>query len=201
MALDSYDGLKAAIADHLDDDGLSSQIEDFIDLAEARHKREIRIREMLTRASLTVDDRYVDFPTGYLEGKTLRLLTTPVTVLTYRNLHEMNRVRRETSGKPLYFTEHAQFEFDVSPDTAYSGEIIYFKSLTALSDENTSNAILIRAPDAYLYAALLASAPFLVNDERLKVWGELYLNAKDALNAVDNKRIGPLIARAAGATP
>ena len=201
MALDSYDGLKAAIADHLDDDGLSDQIEDFIDLAEARHKREIRIREMLTRASLTVDDRYVDFPTGYLEAKTLRLLTSPVTVLTYMNLHEMNRVRRETTGQPKYFTEHAQFEFDVSPDSSYSGEVIYYRAQTALSDANTTNDILDRAPDVYLYAALLASAPFLVNDERLKTWGDLYIQARDSLNGVDKRRTGPLIARAAGATP
>lgn len=201
MPLSTYDELQASIADHLDDTDLTNQIQDFIRLAEARHQREIRIREMLTRAALTVDDRYVDFPTAYLEAKTLRLLTSPVTVLTYLNLHEMNQTRRETTGKPQYFTEHAQFEFDVSPDESYSGEVIYFQAQTALSDLAPSNDILDRAPDVYLYGSLLASAPFLVNDERIRTWGDLYLNAKNELNATDRRRIGPLIARAAGPTP
>lgn len=201
MSLADYDGLKAAIADHLDDDGLSSQIEDFIDLAEARHKREIRIREMLTREALTVDARYVDLPTGYLEAKNIRLLTTPVTVLLYRNEHELNRVRSESTGKPTSYTIHSQIEFDITPDSSYSGEIIFYKSLTALSDSNTSNDLLTRAPDVYLYAALLASAPFLLNDERIQVWGSLYKDAKDSLNTVDRRRPSPLVARPAGPTP
>lgn len=201
MSLADYDGLKSAIADHLDRDDLTDQIDDFIDLAEARHKREVRIREMLTRSSLTVDDRYVDLPTGFLEAKTLRLLTTPVTVMTYLNQHEMNRVRSETTGKPTYFTVHSQFEFDKSPDSSYSGEVIYYKSQTALSDSNTSNDILSKAPDLYLYGALVASAPFLLNDERIQVWAALYKDAKDALNLMDRRGVGPLVARAAGATP
>ena len=200
MALDTYANLKAEIASHLDRDN-DDTIDSFIDLAEARHKRDVRIREMLTRSSLTVDDRYVALPTGFLEAKTLRLLTTPITVMTYLNQHEMNRVRSSTTGKPTYFTVHSQFEFDKDPDSSYSGEIIYYKSQTALSDSNTSNDILSRAPDLYLYGALVASAPFLLNDERIQVWAELYKEARDRVNLMDRRGVGPLVARAAGATP
>lgn len=203
MALDSYANLKQAVADHLDRDDLTSQIDDFIDIAEARHKREIRIQEMLSRAALTVDDRYVDLPAGFLEGLTLRLLTDPVTVLTEVNLHEMNRLRRKGTGKPNNYTIHAQFEFDRDPDQSYSGEIIYYDALDALDGVTTTNALLDRAPDVYLYAALLASAPFLLNDERIQIWGGLYKDAKDTLNSQQRsaRKIGPLISRPAGDTP
>ena len=39
------------------------------------------------------------------------------------------------------------------------------------------------APDAYLYGALLQSAPYLQEDARLESWGALYRSAVDAVNA------------------
>lgn len=205
MALDDYDGLKTAVSDWLDRDDLSAQVDNFIDLAEARHKSEVRIREMVTRASITVNARQVSVPDGFLEVVPggFRLLTTPVTQLEYVNLTEMNRRRSESTGKPSLFTVHAQFEFDKGPDESYSGEIVYYQSVTALSDENTSNDILTRAPDLYLYGALLATAPFLGNDERIPVWQGLYDRAlaHHNLSARKERTGGPAVARVAGPTP
>jgi hypothetical protein len=203
MALDTYANLKTAIAGELDRDDLTDKIDDFIDLAEARHKRDIRIRDMISRESLTVNARYVDLPAGFLEPIAFRLMTTPLTVLTYLSPYEMNRVRQEESGTPTYFTIHDQFEFDVIPSESFTGDFAFYAELTALSDANTSNALLTRAPDVYFYGALLASATHLMHDERLEVWGALYKEARDALTALDRRArvIGPLVSRVAGATP
>lgn len=202
MSLSNYTELQYAIADYLDDD-LTDQAKDFIRLAEARHRREIRMREMVKREALTVNARYVSFPAGYLEARNIRLLTNPMTVLSELSVHEMNRRRRETTGKPAFFTMHEQIEFDVSPDQSYNGEIIFYKAVDRLSDSVATNAILDVAPDAYLYGALLASAPFLLNDERVQLWGTLYAQARDSLNetAKASRRTGPLVSRVAGATP
>lgn len=202
MALSNYTELQEAIADYLDDD-LTDQIKDFIRLAEARHRREIRIREMVKREALTVNARYVDYPTGFLEARNLRLLTNPMTVLSEVSVHEMNRRRQETTGKPTFVTFHEQIEFDSAPDQTYNGEIIFYKAVDRLSDSVATNDILDIAPDAYLYASLLASAPFLLNDERVQLWGQLYAQARDSLNetAKASRRTGPLVSRVAGATP
>lgn len=201
MALDTYANLKTSISNHLDRDDLDAQIDDFIDIAESRHKREVRFREMLLRQSLAVVNRFAAFPAGYLEAKTMRLLTDPVTVLKSLNLHEMNNRRRATPGKPLYFTVHSQIEFDRAPDTTYSGEIIYYQSLPALTSTNTTNALLTKAPEIYLYSALAASAPFLMNDERIPLWESLYANSRDNLALLDNKPIGPVQSQVSGPTP
>lgn len=203
MAISTYSELKTAIADHLDRDDLTSQIDNFIDLAETRHKRDIRIREMITRLAVTVDDRYIDAPAGYLEALSFRLLTDPVSLLSYVTPESINDYRSETNGKPKFFTVHAQIELDKFPDASYSGEILYFKSLTALSDDNTTNSLLTRAPDAYLYGALLASAPYLLNDERIETWGSFYKSAVEGLtNARRQERtVGKLVSRVYGATP
>jgi hypothetical protein len=203
MALDSFSNLKAAIADHLNKSNLTSYIPDFITLAESRHKRDIRIREMLDRQSLTIDAMYEDAPTGLLEALQIRLLTTPITPVDFRSIEQMTTLRRTGTGKPLYFTIHEQIEFDISPDSSYSGEIIFYKSLTPLSDSATSNALLVRAPDAYLYGALAASAPFLLNDERLPVWDALYKDAVAGLNQArrQERAVGPLFSRVRGPCP
>lgn len=203
MALDTFSNLKTAIADHLERDDLTSNIVDFITLAEIRHKNEIRIREMIKRSQASASGRFLALPSDFLEAKTIRLLTNPVTVLKEVNLHEMNRRRQSTTGTPAFFTVHEEFEFDVTPDSAKTAEIIYYAALTALSDSNTSNALLVRAPDAYLYGALVASAPFVMDDRRLETWGGLYRAARDGLMIADKqgRNIGPLVSRIVGATP
>lgn len=202
MSILTYSELKAAIQDYLDDD-LASQTEDFIALAEARHRREIRMREMLTRASLTVDARNVSLPTGFLEATHLRLLTDPVTVLTEVPLHELTMVRQETTGKPAVYSITSDIEFDRAPDETYSGEITYYQAFTALSTTNESNALLTTYPDAYLYAALSAAAPYQMADERMPVWESMYIQARDGINAqaTKSRRVGPLVSRVHGRTP
>lgn len=203
MSLSTYSGLKTAIADHLDRDDLTSQIDDFIDIAEARHRREIRIREMIQRATATASARYLALPARYVQMDSLRLLTDPVTVLTEINVHEMNRQRLESTGKPKFFTVHEEIEFDRTPDDSYTAEMLYYAHFQALSGSNTSNGLLSRAPDCYLYASLVAAEPFLGEDERVQVWEQGYLTARDWLKQSDirGRRGGPLISRITGARP
>lgn len=220
MALDTYAGLQASIADHLDDD-LSAQIQDFIALAEARHKREIRIREMQAREELTLSegsdadtDRFLSFSglsSTFLDLKSLRLKipTTTSGRMYYPPLEEVTgdqmveRAIKDARRPSSFHVWAEEIEFDSMADEDYAVELWFYTELTALSDQNTSNALLLRAPDVYLYGSLMASAPFLLNDERLKTWGDLYIQARDELNRTEreSRRGGPLISRVRGATP
>lgn len=203
MSLDSYSGLKEEIASHLDRDDLSTSIDTFIDLAESRHAREIRIRGMVTRAQATISERYVSLPDRFLQMQTLRLLSDPVTVLSEVNLHEMNRRRLSAVGKPKFYTLHEEIEFDRAPDDSYTIEMIYWARFLSLSDEVTSNGLLERAPDCYLYASLVAASPWLVDDERIPVWESLYANARDGLVQSDrlSRHDGALFSKVSGPTP
>lgn len=203
MAISTYSELKTEIAEHLDRDDLTAKIDTFIDLAEARHKRDIRIREMIVREAITIDGRYESIPSGVLEIIQLRLLTSPITSLQYVSPDQMSVYRREESGKPELFTMHAEFEFNKAPDASYSGELFYYKALTPLSDSATTNALLTRAPDAYLYGALLSTAPYLLDDSRIEVWGALYRSAVEGLQQArrQERSVGPMVSRVRGATP
>jgi hypothetical protein len=202
MSLDTYTNLKAEIADWLDRDDLTSRIDTFIDLAEAKHAREIRVRAMLKRAQATTSGKYMALPAGYRAMKILRLLTSPVTVLEQCNETELTRRAQDAQGKPEVFAIHEEIEFNRTPDDAYQAEMIYYCKLTGLSDNNATNWLLTNAPDLYLYGALSAAEPFLDNDERLMTWKTLYNEAAQAINLEDqrSRTSGPQIAKTRGPT-
>ena len=202
MALDTYDALKAAIADHLDRDDLTSAIPDFIRLAESRHRRDFRIREMITREPLPVNARQIALPTGCLQPIGLRLMTNPVTVLRPVSYDRMAALYEQTSGKPKHYTISNDIEFDHVPDQTYSAEILFYKQETALSDTNATNYILDKVPDAYLYGALAASAPFLMDDTRIVTFNAFYQDALQQANRVSKTRVpGPMVSKPVGSTP
>ena len=189
MALDTFANLKTSIANYLNRDDLTSYIPDFISLAEARHGRDLRLRimESVATATATSGTNYLALPTNFLEFRYVALNTTPKIVLRYMSPFELTRnYGGTTSGEPVYMTLIGErLYFGPTPDSNYSIEWAYYAKPTALSDSNTSNAILTNHPDLYLYASLLESAPFLMQDARLGTWAELYREAVRVANASD----------------
>jgi hypothetical protein len=189
MALDTFANLKTSIANYLNRDDLTSYIPDFIALAEARHGRDLRLRimENVATATATSGTNYLALPTNFLEFRYVALNTTPKIVLRYMSPFELTRnYGGTTSGEPIYHTVIGErLYFGPTPNSNYSIEWAYYSKPTALSDSNTSNAILTNHPELYLYASLLESAPFLMQDERLGTWAELYKEAVRVANTSD----------------
>lgn len=209
MALDTYANLKQSIIDHLNRDDLTGYVDDFIDIAEGRHQRDIRIREMLVRADLPITDgdRYIDLPSDFLDLKQLRLQSTVTTSGRRYYPHfdqlsetELTHNSTNTPSTPRYYSVHEQIELNTEADQDYTAEILYYVPFTPLGDANTTNVLLTRAPDVYLYGALSASAPYLMEDERIGVWESLYVSGYEALNTTSRRSIrgGPQRARAPG---
>ena len=185
MAITTYSELKSSVADWLDRDDLTTAIVDFVTLAEAQFNRSIRHRKMVTRSTATIDDRYSATPADWLQTVQFILSTDPVTTLEYLTNEALNKKRSESSavGKPLYFS-HVGDEIEVypPPDSSYTGELVYYAKVPALSDSNTTNWLLTLSPDLYLYGALVQSAPYLRDDERLPVWLARYTQMVEDMN-------------------
>jgi hypothetical protein len=191
MALNSYSALKSSIADWLNRDDLTSVIPDFISLAEAQLERRLPTQKTLTRLSVTLNSQFYTLPTDFISARSLVLTSTapvqPLTFLTEDELDSKKYVYR-TSGKPLYFTLIGnQAELLPIPDTSYTGELTYYTTIAKLSDSNTSNWILERHPDVYLYGSLLQAAPYLRDDERIATWGSIFETAVNDM-IVQNER-------------
>ncbi len=67
MALTTYTELKASVADWLNRTDLTSVVPDFIALAEAQIERTLRTRQMIVRATASIDTEYSAVPADSLE--------------------------------------------------------------------------------------------------------------------------------------
>jgi len=188
MALTTYTELKASIADFLNRDDLTAVIADFITLAESQINRDVRHWKMEARSSgqQSAADEYMQIPADWVETIRLHLTGTGTTVvnLISRDAMADKRARAEnTSGTPVYYT-HAdgQFQLYPTPSAETDFELLYIQKLDVLSGSNADNWLLLEAPDVYLYGALLHSAPYLAEDERVAIWAQMYSASVTRLN-------------------
>ena len=191
MALDTFAGLKATIADYLNRDDLTAIIPSFITIAEAKFNRKLRTRQMIKRAEGQIETAFFAYPSDWLQAKEFQLNTNPIVRLQFVTEaygDELKANRYVSIGQPAYYTiTGTQLEFIPAPDSTYSAELTYYAKIPALSDANTSNWLLAYAPDLYLYGALLEAAPYLKDDERLAVWSQMYINSLGDIEVADQR--------------
>ena len=185
MAITTFSELKTAVANWLDRSDLTDRIPEFIALAEARHRRDFKIRRMETRvtANTIADTEFYTLPDNYVAMRNIQLNTSTKTPLEYLTPEQMDRVRGgSTTGKPkAYSIIGNTFQLRPIPDSVYEIEMLYYKYFTGLSDSNTTNDMLTYHPDAYLYAVLLEAEPYLQNDKRVQLWVAAYELAKKGI--------------------
>lgn len=203
MALTTYAELKSSVGDWLNRTDLTTVIADFVSLAESQIERQLRTRQMIVRATASIGTEYSAVPADFLETKSLKLNTNPVTALQFDTVDALDTLSNTTylsSGKPLRFSiVGGQIRVLPIPDGEYTAELVYYAKLTKLSATNTTNWLLTQAPDVYLYGSLLQAAPYLQDDARIPVWSSLYQAGLDQLQIADDRGStsgGALMARA-----
>lgn len=194
MAITTYAELKTAIGEWLNRDDLDSVIPNFISLAEAQFNRTIRHRKMVVRSDATLDTPYFAVPGDWLQTIRFQLNTNPVTSLLFVTPEQALEESQVYSAaqQPLFYTMIGeQFQVVPAPDGSYDAELLYYGKIPALSDSVATNWLLTESPDLYLYAALVQTAPYLKEDERLSIWAGLYQKLFDDMMLADERaRIG-----------
>ena len=191
MALTTYDELKDSIGDFLNRDDLTSVIPDFITLAEADMNRVLRHWRQEKRSTAELDTQYSAIPADFMEAIRFYITsndTSPLELISQSEMVDRRYRNSDTTGKPRFYAVTAgEIEVYPTPDGTYDAELYYYSRITALSASNTSNWVLEYFPDAYLYGALVHSAPYLKDDARTQVWAALYQNALNAINMESEK--------------
>jgi hypothetical protein len=181
MAIGTFAELKTAIANFLARDDLTDRIPEFISLAEARMGRELGTRSQTKRATatLTASDAYVSLPTDLRSIREVKLNTSPIEVLEYYTPNALDsHYTSNAVGKPRAYTIiGSEIKFAPTPDSGYTAEIVYGEGMDELSDSNTSNTILTRHPDAYLYGSLAAAGVYLMDDAKTTLYEQLFTRA------------------------
>ncbi len=190
----TYTGLITGVTEYLardQDTTLIARIPTFIQLAEAKFNRMLFVRQMEARSTTTVDittsePEMISLPSDFQSMRRVRLSSvTGKPILEFKSGVQMDEYRYSISNvaaQPKYFTVFGtEMELGPTPNSNVTIEMVYRANVPALAS-NSSNWLLTLAPDLYLYGALLESAPYIKEDNRIQTWALGYSNALDGLN-------------------
>jgi hypothetical protein len=177
MSLADYTGLKSSISDWVHRGDVSAGatvVDDFIDMAEAEFNAILRVRSMEAQTDIAMSGGYINHPTDWLGWKRLSLITGGrYTDLQPAPLEYRRIIGDGSTGQSWYYSVlGSKTYFDKA--TNYTISTTYYQSIPALSTSNTTNWLLTKFPQAYLYGCLLKTEAYLQNDPRLQVWKMAY---------------------------
>lgn len=191
MALSTFAELVAEIGNYLDRDDLADRAPTFIRMAEARLNRLLDDPDMEVVTTLTGDGAALpaDFGSmvsiGTADGNPLRAMsnTEYAAILP-------------SAGVSRYYTIRDGAIYYVPGSATVT--LVYRRSIPALTAANTTNWLLDRAPDVYLYGALVQASAFLADDTVVGLWKSAFDEAIAELRMDGGRRkwgAGPVAAR------
>ncbi|HWF65296.1 MAG TPA: hypothetical protein VN685_11840 [Rhizomicrobium sp.] len=186
MPLDgTYAGLQASVADWLNRADLAAVVPDFIALAEAQISRRLLmdgpVRMMMARDDLSIGAEFVAVPSDFMGARTIYVSGAdtasgllPLQIATPDEINDLKAFHSGQDGPPRRFAVvGTSLQFWPWNGGSVAGELTYWQRVPALSVSG-GNWLLSLHPDAYIYGALLQAAPYLKDDARVAVWGELF---------------------------
>lgn len=170
----------------------------WIDLAQEQINTKLRARCMVQRLARGLTTQYLDLPDDFLEFD-----TQGVRLVGYGELLPQGRsfladlsgiASQNTTGalstdlpaRPTYYAlVGCQLEVQPFPplvSEAWTIEIAYYQQQILGPDDGDTTATLTSYPSVWLYGALMQSAPFLRDDERIAVWAQMFSAGVTAAN-------------------
>jgi hypothetical protein len=181
----TYDDLKTQIADFLNRSDLTSKLDFFIDATEGELNRRLRTKDMVVRATAVADGQYLSLPTDWLEAINVEISSGDFTPLLQQSIESLDVYRKandNTSGQPVFFSiVDKSLELAPTPDTSYTLQLTYYASIAALSSTNTTNFVSAGHPDVYLYGCLKHASIYLMEDERVNMFSQLFEKALEEM--------------------
>src|SRR5581483_617757 len=170
MALDgTYAGLQASIQEFLNRPDLASAIPTFITLAENQINRRIRVADMMASTTLSVSSAATNLPSDFNGVVSFELPSgnAPLRYEKPEGLRAQRNLNYASAGTPFMWTIiGTTLETCPAPSGTFACQLVYYQRLPALSGSQTTNWLLTKHPDIYLYGSLLQTAPYLKDDAR-----------------------------------
>lgn len=174
MSVTTYSELQTAVQNWLDraTTEIQARAPEFIALAEAKMNRVLRVRQMESKTSDTMSSSSIALPSDWVAFKSIWYEVSGERVeLTNITPQEYVRFDDGSTDYPTgYYIAGSNVYFFPDSNGDYTVGYIYYQKIPALTDSNTTNWLLTAHPDAYLYGALLESAPYLKEYPEIQIW-------------------------------
>ena len=207
----TYDTLTTAVQDYAErnDANFVSQIPLFIMLGERRVARDLKILGL----KIAITDNFTPNlgvfakPTRWLNDSSFNIGTGATlnsrVYLLQRSVEFCRLYWPDPTkvGTPKYYASDYNYNFWFvvpTPDIAYPYEILYYETPPLIDAITSNNFLTESAPEVLLFATLAETAPYLKDDERIKVWEAKYATARQALGDEDIRRIQDAFSKRGG---
>lgn len=180
MALTTFSELKTAVLAWAERSDLTSVASDFVTLCDMRIRKGLagignRPREMETTTDLTPASGVCTLPTDFMAMKRVQARTSSPRRLEYRTLDWLDEAYPDgASGIPAFYTimgsTAGTTTLRMFPVTTSGIRITYYAYPAVLSDSNTTNWLLTKYPDVYLYGTLAELEIYAGNDAGAQKW-------------------------------
>lgn len=190
MAISTYSELQSEIAAWMHRDNLTDRIPAFIQLAEERIKKVLRVREMLSEQSLsaTASVAEVALPSRFIQMRSLRISGNDAgEVLTYRPQAAIQDID-PSAGTPRNYS-YNDSSIVLSPAPADDTTLIAdcFVMAEALSADAPTNGLLTAYPSIYLQGSLREGFLYTRNREQAAACDALFMAAVNEANKASRK--------------
>ena len=175
------------VKDWLDSDDLEdTQIIAFLDIGNARLNRECNSQYMEKQLGVTfpASGATVAVPSDF--NRMRAIYTGTLAPLRALRIDEMLQFisTNPTGASSAYSINENKIDIEPPPAADKAFQLRYYIKVPDLKSGTTeSNVFTINHPDLFLYAALLAAEPYIIEDERVPIWQGLYKQALDTVNA------------------
>lgn len=189
MSLDTYEGLKAELADWMNRADLTAVIPTFIRLLEAQVERSLRTRDMIVRSRAQVDAEFITLPQDFLQIEHAIVYAAKPVVLEWVPMNTIDALQAESEPGPIknYTIIGDELEFSPFPVGTTDIEVVYYRKIEKLSTTTATNWLLSKHPDVYLYGSLMQAAPYLKNDERVGLWSSALTTILEDIRLADER--------------
>lgn len=191
MPISTYGDLQDAVykwllRDNTDVTVTPAQMANYIALTEAALNRQLKIMDLEKAFSFNTDPAYsfISLPANFRGIITLEFDNSPFDI----EYVESRRALKEkcwniAPGRPRYYTLFGnQIFFGPAPDGVYAMTMDYYQAIPALDGSTiTTNNILQKFPDAYLYGAQVQALTQIDDNEKLASVGTLFTNIVQAI--------------------
>lgn len=205
MALSTYAELKDSVVSWLADrTDLATKVDDFLDLCEAdiNSLPDFRLLEMETMALLPLVAGAVTLPADYLEWRQVTLVAQPRVGLTYIPPSLVEKWYADRVSAPSNTFTIINDTLSIYPLSTGDVELVYYAKVPALSAANTTNWLLTKKPNAYLFGTLHYAGVYEQDKEMQQNYGSKYSQAMSEIIAADRgARYARTSVRHQGITP
>ncbi len=179
-----------------EDDEVTTRMDNFIEIAESRINKKLKVASMSARATIDlaladVDQEIFALPVDFGGLRSIKLTGEPERTFTYVNPEQLsNRKSSDSSfgaNQRIYYNLVAKELHIFPPANEGDMTITYYQKVPPLTSGEPNNWISDDSPECYIFAILVEITSFAKDADAMAIWAGRFSESIDDLEIDDSR--------------